>query len=124
MRSLVGWIERMSAELLDGIVDSTPEERTEAQHHLREHVRRLIAERRERRTDDLLCLLVDARDNEDRLSEDELVNLTMTLFLGGFETTAAQLGSTVWTLMPHRHLWHELLDDPELNPRCEDPQPP
>ena len=61
-------------------------------------------------------MLVEARDNEDRLSEDELVSLTMTLFLGGFETTAAQLGSTVWTLMSYRHLWQELLDDPEVMP--------
>jgi cytochrome P450 len=38
--------------------------------------------------------------------------------LGGFETTAAQLGSTVWTLMAHRHLWQELLDDPELVPNA------
>jgi len=61
-------------------------------------------------------MLVEARDNEDRLSEDELVSLTMTLFLGGFETTAAQLGSTVWTLMAHRNLWQELLDDLEVMP--------
>jgi cytochrome P450 len=40
----------------------------------------------------------------------------MTLFLGGFETTAAQLGSTVWTLMAHRDRWQELLDDPDVLP--------
>jgi cytochrome P450 RapN len=38
------------------------------------------------------------------------------LILAGFETTAAQLGSTVYTLMAQRELWQELLDDRELMP--------
>jgi cytochrome P450 len=104
------WVDEMTG------VDSTIEQRAEAYHQLTSYIRKLIAERRERSTDDLLCLLVQARDDEDRLSEDELVNLTMSVFLGGFETTAAQLGSTVWTLLTHRHLWQELLDDPDLLP--------
>jgi cytochrome P450 RapN len=106
------WIDRISG------VDSTMEQRMEAYGSMQEYVRELIAERRETTTDDLLCLLVQARDDGDRLSEDELVNLSMTLFLGGFETTAAQLGSTVWALMAHRHLWQELVDDPGLLPNA------
>ncbi len=104
------WIDQMTG------VDSTLEQRIEAYENMRGFVRGLIAERRETKTDDLLYELVQARDNDDRLSEDELVNLSMTLFLGGFETTAAQLGSTVWTLMAHRDRWQELLDDPDLMP--------
>jgi cytochrome P450 RapN len=104
------WIDQMTG------VDSTMEQRMEAYESMREYVRGLIAERRATTTDDLLCKLVEARDNDDRLSEDELVNLSMTLFLGGFETTAAQLGSSVWTLMAHRNLWQELLDDPDALP--------
>lgn len=104
------WVDQMTG------VDSTLDQRMEAAQHLMEHIRMLIAERRERSSDDLLSMLVEARDNEDRLSEEELVSLTMTLFLGGFETTAAQLGSTVWTLMAHRHLWEELRDDPDVMP--------
>lgn len=104
------WVDEMTG------VDSTIEMRANAYHELTARIRGLIAERRERDTDDLLSVLVHARDDDDRLSEDELVNLGMTLFLGGFETTAAQLGSTVYTLMAHRHLWQELLDDPELLP--------
>ena len=97
-------------------MDSTLEQRYEAYENIRGSVRVLIAERRETTTDDLLCLLVQARDEGDGLSEDELVNLSTTLILGGFETTAAQLGSTVWALMAHRDRWQELVDDPELVP--------
>ncbi|HET6950590.1 MAG TPA: cytochrome P450 [Acidimicrobiales bacterium] len=106
------WIDQMTG------VDSTLEQRMEAYESMRARVRGLIAERRETTTDDLLCTLVQARDEGDRLSEDELVSLSMTLLLGGFETTATQLGSTVWTLMAHRHLWQELLDDPDLLPNA------
>ena len=34
----------------------------------------------------------------------------MSLIVGGFETTATQLGSTVYTLMAHRAHWQELVD--------------
>jgi cytochrome P450 RapN len=109
---LKAWVDQMTG------VDGTERQRKDAYRNLRTYVRQLIAERREATTDDLLCVLVQARDDDDRLSEDELVNLATTLFLGGFETTAAQLGSTVWTLMAHRHLWRELVDDPDLLPNA------
>ena len=50
-------------------------------------------------TDDLLSIMVNARDNEDQLNEEELISLSLALFLAGFETTAAQLGSTLYVLM-------------------------
>ena len=42
--------------------------------------------------------------------------LCQSLFLGGFETTVAQLGSTLYVLLSRRALWQELLDDPDLMP--------
>ena len=104
------WIDQMTG------MDSTLEQRYEAYENIRGRVRVLIAERREAPTDDLLSVLVQARDEGDSFSEDELVNLSTTLILGGFETTAAQLGSTVWALMAHRDRWQELVEDPELVP--------
>lgn len=104
------WVDQLTG------VDSAMDQRMEAYHSIQQRVRELIAERREDATDDLLSRLVEARDDDDRLSEDELVSLSTTLFLGGFETTAAQLGSNVWTLMAHRDRWQELVDDPELVP--------
>ena len=108
--SFRGWVDEMVG------ADTEINDRMRAAETMTNYVRGLIAERRERETDDLLSVLVHARDDDDQLTEDELVSLSMTLFLGGFETTAAQLGSTVFTLMTHRHLWQELLDDPTLQP--------
>jgi cytochrome P450 len=110
---LRGWVDTLSG------VDSPVEQRMEAYLSIQGYVRGLAAEKREAPTDDLLSMLVQARDeDDDRFTEDELVALTTTLFLGGFETTAAQLGSTVWTLMAHRHLWLELVEDPDLLPNA------
>ena len=110
--TLKGWVDTLTAE------HRPFEERYEAYMKIQGFVRGLIAERREVVYDDLLYLLVSARDDDDRLSEDELVSLVTTLFLGGFETTAAQLGSTVWTLLANRHLWQELLDDSDVIPNA------
>lgn len=163
IRSMAGWIEGMTAELLDDVEAKGPgadfmelfawklplrvisgilgapdetiptlkawvdrltgpsselEERIEAYGSIQSFVRSLIATHRDTPSDALLSLLVQAREDDDRFTEDELVALSTTLFLGGFETTAAQLGSTVWTLMAYRHLWNELLGDPDLAPNA------
>lgn len=97
-------------------IDSPMETRLQALESMRAALRGLIEERRAQPTDDLLSIMVHARDADDRLSEEELVSLGQSLVLAGFETTAAQLGSTVYTLMTHRHLWDELLDDRAVMP--------
>ena len=81
---------------IDGNLDptATVESRVEAGEQLRAYILRLVEERRRHPTDDVLSDLVTARDEEDRLSEDELAMLCLSLFLGGFETTASQLGAT------------------------------
>lgn len=105
-----GWIDGMLA------VNSTAEHRRESQKNLRSYILGLVVERRKRPSDDVLGTLVQARDEEDRLSEDELVTLSQNLFLGGFETTLAQLSSTVYLLMSRRQLFEELVADPDLVP--------
>jgi cytochrome P450 len=104
------WIERMLA------TNSTTDERIEAHGELRCYILELVAERRRRSTDDVLSDLVQARDEGDHLTEDELVMLCLSLFLGGFETTVAQLGSTFYVLMAQHRLWHELLEAPGVRP--------
>lgn len=98
------WVDTVTA------FGTPAEERAENFQHVLGYVSELIAARRERHYDDLLGKLVSARDEGDRLNEAELVSTVLSLVVGGFETTASQLGSTVYALMTHRHLWEELLD--------------
>jgi cytochrome P450 len=109
---LRGWVDQLTGP------GNTIEQRAEAYFAIQGLVRELIAHHRENPSDTLLSLLVQAREDDDQFSEDELVNLSTTLFLGGFETTAAQLGNTVWTLMAHRDRWDELVADPDLVPNA------
>ena len=105
-----GWVDEMTGP------GTEMEDRVAAAGNMKGYVTGLIADRRQHATDDLLSVLVHARDDDDQLTEGELISLSTTLFLGGFETTAAQLGSSVFTLMSQRHLWKELLDDASLLP--------
>jgi cytochrome P450 len=74
----------------------TPDEVLAAQRDGMSDMRALIAEKREHPTGDLLSDLVHARDNQDRLTEDELVDLTTQILLAGHETTVSLIGTGVY----------------------------
>jgi cytochrome P450 len=59
----------------------------------------LIAAKRARPADDLMTALIAARDDSDRLSEDELVKLGVTLLFAGHQTTATQITMSLLTLL-------------------------
>ncbi|MBA3744224.1 cytochrome P450 [Sporichthya sp.] len=61
----------------------------------------LIAERRRKPSDDLTTALINVRDGEDRITEDELLATIMVLFFGGVETTTSVIGSLVLSLLQH-----------------------
>jgi cytochrome P450 len=63
------------------------------------YLAQMAAQRRAKPTDDLIGALVRARDQQDRLTEDELITFTMTLLAAGYETTATQIGSLVYLLL-------------------------
>ena len=56
------------------------------------------AKRREPGTD-LISALVDARDGEDRLTEDEMLSLVFLLVMAGYETTSALIGTALLALL-------------------------
>jgi cytochrome P450 len=76
----------------------------------------LFAKRRQRPGDDLLSGLIQARDNDDRLTESELLFLAQTLLVGGFETSASQITNIVYTLLTHPDQLELLRERPELTP--------
>ena len=52
----------------------------------------LLEERRRRPSDDLLTALVQARESDDRLTDEEITSTAILLFAAGFETTTNLLG--------------------------------
>ncbi|MET8428585.1 cytochrome P450 [Nocardia sp. NPDC004860] len=102
----------------DAIMSTTAvpdEERVAALAAVAEYLTEQIAERRAHPTDDLLGALVAARDNDDRLSEDELITLGLTLLVAGHETTANQIANFVYVLLTAGE-WDRLRADPDLVP--------
>ncbi|EWC62404.1 putative cytochrome P450 hydroxylase [Actinokineospora spheciospongiae] len=96
----------------------TPDEVLECMGKLREYMAGLIAERREHATDDLLGALVIARDDEDRLSEDEMLSLAEGLLVAGHETTASQIPNFVHVLLSHPEQLAALRADLDLVPQA------
>lgn len=88
----------------------------------------LIAEHRGRRGGDLIDLLIEARDEGDRLSEAELTHMVFTLIMAGHETTASIIIRGAFRLLCHPEQYAELVARPDLlEPaveeilRCEGP---
>ncbi|RZU52408.1 cytochrome P450 [Krasilnikovia cinnamomea] len=80
------------------------------------YLRALLAERRERGGDDLISGLIDVRDQEDRLTEDELSSMIFLLLIAGHETTVNLIGNGALILLGRRERWERLRDDPALLP--------
>ena len=78
----------------------------------------MIGQRRESPTDDLVGALVEARDEQGRLSEDELIELIMGLLVAGHETVSSQLPNFVYVLLTHPEDMQRLQQRPELLPNA------
>jgi cytochrome P450 len=76
----------------------------------------LIELKRARPADDLMSALISARDDSDRLSEQELTVMCCTLLIGGHETTANQINLSLLLLFDHPGEVAKLRADPGLIP--------
>lgn len=94
----------------------SPEQAAQALQNLSDYLAGLIAKRRTEPADDLLSALVAARDQEERLTEPQLVNLGMLLLIAGHETTLYQLGRSVHALLRRPQLYASLHADPNRVP--------
>jgi cytochrome P450 len=81
-----------------------------------ERCRRLIAERTENPTDDLMSVLVHAEVDGERLSETEIVMGFFLLMAAGNDSTKATYCSGMRAIMEDREQRRLLLDDPSLVP--------
>ncbi|OIJ96824.1 cytochrome P450 [Streptomyces monashensis] len=93
----------------------TKEEMLGAQLALRDYLASLVAAKRERPGDDLLSALVSIHDeDDDRLREEELIFLGISLLVAGHETTVNQIANSVVALLTHPEQLERLRKDPDL----------
>ena len=85
---------------------------------VQDYVTALFEDRRAAPADDLIGDLLAARDQGDRLSAAECVQLTVNLLAGGIDTTSAQLAHAVRLFAGHPAQWALLAADPGLARRA------
>jgi cytochrome P450 len=90
-----------------------PDALIEANAGMVEHLRTLIAAKREQPADDLISALIAVRDGSDQLSEDELTSMMHLLIVAGHETTANLIANGVRALLAQPGAWERLTAEPE-----------
>jgi cytochrome P450 len=78
------------------------------------YLRRMSERRRNSPEDDLISALVQAEDEGDKLSQDELLAMSFLLLVAGHETTVNLIASGTLALVQHREQLEELRADPQL----------
>lgn len=83
---------------------------------VKEYLKSLITERRRQPGEDLLSKMVQAEENGDMLSEDEIVIATNFLLFAGHETTANLIGVGLYYLLQNPDQIAQLRNDPTKIP--------
>jgi cytochrome P450 len=85
---------------------------------VRDYVTGLLEAKRAAPGDDLISDLLAARDEGDRLSAEECVQLVTNLLAGGIDTTAGQLAHAIRLFAARPGQWALLAAEPSLVPRA------
>jgi cytochrome P450 len=96
-----------------------PQERAvahQAVQHLRDYVHSLLLERRRHPGDDLLSRMLAAGRQEDRLSDEEIVDNAVFIYYAGFETTTNLVATGCMALVSHQDEQTRLRADRSLLP--------
>ncbi|MFE0026031.1 cytochrome P450 [Amycolatopsis sp. NPDC059021] len=94
----------------------TAEEYQANREELRAYIGAHAAKRRATPADDLITALIEARDLHDRLSEQELIDVSIAILVGGHETTATQIANFAYALTEQPERYAELCAAPERIP--------
>ena len=110
-----GWSHTLT-KTLDPIL--SPEEvdaALAAANNMQSHIQDVLAWKRDHPADDLLTGLLAAEDEGDRLSEIELLDQVLLLYVAGHETTVNLIGNATLALLGHPDQLARLRADPELD---------
>jgi cytochrome P450 family 142 subfamily A polypeptide 1 len=76
----------------------------------------VIADRRAEARDDLMSILVHAEVDGERLDDEEIVQESLLILIGGDETTRHVISGGVQQLLLHRDQWDRVVADPSVRP--------
>lgn len=90
------WSDTLRSPAADAALTSR-----EAFRRMHRYLLDLIAAKRADPGDDLITGMIEARDREDRLSEEELVSSVFLLLFAGYDNSANLIGTTALALLSH-----------------------
>jgi cytochrome P450 len=96
---LLDWSHRMVAMYMHGRTREIEVSANRAAREFADFLRGYVQERRKRPADDLLSLLISAREEGQKLTEDELISSTILLLNAGHEATVHQTGNAVRAIL-------------------------
>ncbi|MEO3794615.1 cytochrome P450 [Nonomuraea sp. B10E15] len=94
------------------------EARPEALRRLGAYVGELAAAKRREPGDDVISAITVAAEEQDRLSEREMLSMIFLLLVAGYETTVGLVGLGTYTLLRHPDQLRRLRERPELIDRA------
>lgn len=83
---------------------------------IRNYFRELVKERKNKPKDDIISQLIHVQNNEDQLSDEELINNCILLLVAGHETTVNLIGNGMKLFIEHPESYKLLSLQPELIP--------
>jgi len=74
----------------------------------------IVTDRRRAPRDDFISALINANEDKDTLSDQELYDMIVLSIFGGIDTTRSQIGLAMAMFIDHPHQWALLGDKPDL----------
>lgn len=103
------------SRILDSLVSLEEyEAMNKAMEEFQEYLRALVAEREKKPQQDLISDLIVAREQSDKLSQEELLSTCILLFATGEETTVNTIGNGMLALLRHPEEMEKLKKEPTL----------
>ncbi len=110
-----GWSHTLTKTLDPILSPEEVEASIAAANNMMAHIENVLAWKREHPADDLLSGLLAAEDEGDRLSQIELLDQVILLYVAGHETTVNLIGNATLALLEHPGQLASLRADPTLD---------
>ena len=108
------WSHAITKALDQSISEADEKASVDASNDMAEYLIDVIEAKRKRPADGLLSSLIAIQQQKEGLSEDELVDQLMLLYIAGHETTVNLIGNGTYALLRQRDQLDRLLRDPVL----------
>ena len=98
--------------------DKKMQEGTLANEELVDYFKEIIEEKRKSPSQDLIGMLIEAEEEGDRLTSEEMYSTCILLLVAGHETTTRLIANGMYTLLQHQDQLQMLMKDKDLTPNA------